>query len=85
MRKKRKVRVTWKKWEAPPQSIRKELPKSYFLMPKKRLFPYKEWRGQLKGAINCNALRVAIALAGFTNRPSIKAKAERLYKRYCRR
>lgn len=83
--KKRRVRVTWKKWEAPPRSIRKDLPQNYFLMPKKRLFPYREWKGALKGAINCNALRVAIALAGFTNRPSIKAKAERLYKRYCRR
>lgn len=81
----RKVKVTWKKWEAPPRSIRPKLPDSYFLMPKKNLFPYKEWKGPLKGAINCNALKVAIAYAGFTNRPKIKKKAQMLYNRYCKR
>ena len=77
------MRVTWRKWEEPPLSERKKLPRSYFLYPSKLKFPYKEWKGALKGAINCNALRAAITLAGMHGYPRIKAKAQRLYHAYC--
>lgn len=77
------MRVTWRKWEEPPLSERKKLPRSYFLYPSELKFPYKEWKGALKGAINCNALRSAITLAGMHGYPRIKAKAQRLYHTYC--
>ena len=61
------MKVTWKKWEAPSKKQRQKLPKSYFLLPGSKKFPYKEWRGSLKGAINCNALKVAIPRAFQSN------------------
>ena len=80
-----KARVTWKKWEAPPLRVRKKLPKSYFLLEGSRKFPYREWKGRLKGYINCNALKVAIPRAIQTGHTSAYRKALKLYRKYCRR
>ena len=81
----KKPRVTWKKWDAPPVSKRKTLPKSYFLLEGSRKFPYKEWQGSLKGVINCNALKVAIPRAAMSKHPTALRKAKRLYDRYCKK
>jgi hypothetical protein len=74
--------VTRKPWTAPPQSVRKILPKSYFLLPSKLKFPYREWRGADKGKININALKSALRLARMHGYKQVAAKAERLLKRY---
>ncbi len=74
--------VTNKPWEAPPSSVRKELPKSYFLLPSKRKFPYKEWRGSDKGKINLNALVSAIRLANMHGYTQVAKRAKSILSRY---
>jgi len=75
------MKVTRKKWIAPPQKIREKLPDSYFLLPGRKLFPYREWRGSLKGAVNINALRVAIPRAKMTGHTTAYRKAKQLLKK----
>jgi len=89
------VRVSFKRYKPPRRiTLRRKAPKSYFLDPKNYDFPYKILSGPDKGAISCDLLRKAIALAGLhyhrTRSPakrrrfkSIQNKARRLYKRYC--
>ncbi len=81
----RAKKVTWRKWEAPPERIRKRLPKRYFLLEGSKKFPYREWKGPLKGCINCNALKVAIPRAILSGHPTAYWKARRLFERYCRK
>lgn len=71
-----------KPWKAPPQSVRKKLPDSYFLLPSQKKFPIKEWRGAQKGQVNINALRSALRLARMHGYKQVAAKAERLLNRY---
>ena len=71
-----------KPWKAPPQSVRKKLPNSYFLLPSQDKFPYKEWKGKDKGKININALVSALKLAKMHGYTNVAKKAERLLKRY---
>jgi len=76
-------KVTNAEWEAPPQSVRDELPADYFLLPSERKFPYKEWKGPNKGAINCNGLRAAISRAAQHGYAEVERKARELYERHC--
>jgi len=78
-----KAEVTNREWEAPPQSVRNELPDSYFLLPREKKFPYREWRGADKGKINCNALRAAIVRAAQHGYREVYNKARKLYQQYC--
>jgi hypothetical protein len=71
-----------KPWKAPPQSVRKKLPDSYFLLPSQKKFPIKEWRGVQKGQVNINALRSALRLARMHGYKQVAAKAERLLNSY---
>ncbi len=71
-----------KPWNAPPQSVRKKLPDSYFLLPSKDKFPYKEWKGKDKGKVNINALISALKLAKMHGYKNVAAKAQRLLNRY---
>ena len=71
-----------KPWNAPPQSVRKKLPDSYFLLPSQKKFPIKEWRGKDKGQININALISALRLARMHGYTNVAKKAERLLNRY---
>lgn len=82
-KRKAKVRVSFAKWDAPPKSVRDHLPAHFFLLPDERKFPYKNWKGPSEGAINCNALRVAIARASQHGYSKVKKKAMMLYQRYC--
>jgi len=75
------LRVTRKKWEAPSRKIRENLPGWYFLLEGKKLFPYREWRGQLRGAVNINALRVAIPRAKMTGHTTAYRKAKQLLRK----
>jgi len=77
------AKVTNAEWEAPPQSIRDELPADYFLLPSERKFPYREWKGPNKGAINCNGLRAAITRAAQHGYAEVERKARELYERHC--
>jgi len=61
------------------QSERKELPPSYFLLPEKRLFPYRN----KDGSINCYMLRAAIVRAAQHGYREVEQKARRLYRRHC--
>lgn len=82
-----KVTVTRRPWTAPKQSERENLPAWVFLDPEHKKYPVFEWRHLLNGGkeriLNCNAVRVAIAYAGKYGHAAVKAKAERLYQRYC--
>lgn len=82
-RKRKHVKVSFARWEAPPDSVRDHLPAHFFLLPEERKFPYKNWKGPNEGAINCNALRVAIARASQHGYTKVKKRAMMLYKRYC--
>lgn len=77
------MRAVFYKWKAPSKSVRRYLPDSYFLLPGSKKFPYKEWQGRAKGAINCNALRVAIPRAKAYGHTTAYRKALSLYHRYC--
>jgi len=43
--------------------------------------PYREWRGSLKGAVNINALRVAIPRAKMTGHTTAYRKAKQLLRK----
>ena len=60
---------------------RKKLPRSAFLLPSKRKFPYKT----ASGAVSCRMLKAAITRAAQYGYAGVKAKAKRLYQRYCAR
>lgn len=62
------------------QSKRKNKPASWFLDSKHKKYPYK-----VNGKISCERLRNAIRLAGMHGDASIKARAQRLYARHCRK
>ncbi|GAB6066022.1 hypothetical protein JCM9492_11140 [Aquifex pyrophilus] len=76
----RNVAVSNLKW-VHRQSERKKLPASYFLLPEKRLFPYRN----KDGTINCNLLRAAIVRAAQHGYREVEEKARRLYRRYCQK
>ena len=78
-------RISNAEWEAPPQSVRDELPADYFLLPSERKFPYREWQGANKGAISCNALRAAITRAAQHGYAEVERKARELYNRHCKK
>ncbi|RUM32664.1 MAG: hypothetical protein DSY42_00460 [Aquifex sp.] len=59
---------------------RQKLPASYFLLPEKRLFPFRN----KDGTINCNMLRAAIVRAAQHGYKEVERKARRLYQRYCK-
>jgi hypothetical protein len=59
---------------------RKEMPRSYFLDPKNRKYPYKK-----NGKISCEGLRSAIKVASFQGDTKIKKKAQRLYEKHCKK
>ena len=60
---------------------RKRLPRSAFLLPSKRKFPYRTG----SGAVSCSMLSAAIKRAAQHGYPTVRAKAKRLYQRYCAR
>jgi len=69
-------------WDPPKSGSkkRKEMPRSYFLDPKNRKYPYKK-----NGKISCEGLRSAIRVAGLQGDTKIKKKAQRLYEKHCKK
>jgi len=59
---------------------RQKLPASYFLIPEKRLFPYRN----KDGTINCHMLRAAKSRAAQHGYRKVYELADRLYRRYCK-
>jgi len=60
---------------------RKRLPRSAFLLPSRRKFPYRT----ASGAVSCRMLKAAVTRAAQHGYPTVRAKAKRLYQRYCAR
>jgi len=74
----RNVAVSNLKW-IHRKSERQKLPASYFLLPEKRLFPYRN----KDGSINCNLIRAAIVRAAQHGYKKVEQIARRLCRRYC--
>lgn len=74
----RNIPVGRLKWVDRP-SEREELPKSHFLLPEERKFPYRN----KDGSINCRLLRAAITRAAQHGYREVYEKARALYERYC--
>jgi len=60
---------------------RNKLPAFHFLLPEKRLFPYRN----KDGTINCHMLRAAIVRASQHGYKEVEERARRLYRRYCQK
>jgi len=60
---------------------RKQLPSSYFLLPKKRKFPYRDPK---TGKIRCDLLKAAIVRAAQHGYSTVERKARSLYEKHCK-
>ena len=76
----RNVPVSKLKWVKRPGQRRK-MPASHFLLPSQRKFPYRN----PDGTINCRLVRAAISRAAQHGYPQVKAKAQRIYQRNCKK
>jgi len=63
------------------KSERQDMPKSYFLLPNERKFPYKD---PDTGEISCPLLHAAITRAAQHNYPKVEQRARKLYERHCK-
>jgi len=63
------------------QKRRRDYPKSYFLLPEERKFPYRD---PDSGAIHCGLVRAAITRAAQYGYRSIEEKARNIYTKYCK-
>lgn len=73
-----------RKWN-PPKSkgARSKMPKSQFLLPSQRKFPYKKQAGG-KWVVSCKGLRQAITRQAQHGYSGVYQKAKMLYSKYCK-
>jgi len=63
------------------QKKRKQLPSSYFLLPRERKFPYRDPK---TGKIRCDLLKAAIVRAAQHGYSTVERKARSLYEKHCK-